>query len=93
MVRLRIKELAKERGLKQYEVAERSGVTPQLLNRYWNNNMQRVSLEHLAMIAKVLGVNAGDLITPDDEKTTEELISPWTGVSLEFACSRTPVHS
>ena len=65
MVRLIIKELAQERGLKQYELAEKSGVTPQLLNRYWNNTMQRVSLEHLALIAKVLGVAVGDLFAPD----------------------------
>jgi putative transcriptional regulator len=65
LVKLRIKELAEEKGLKQYQLAQQSGVTPQLLNRYWNNTMQRVSLEHLSMIAKVLGVEAGDLIIPD----------------------------
>lgn len=65
MVRLRIKELAEERGLKQYQLAEKSGVTPQLLNRYWNDTMQRVSLEHLGLIAKVLGVTVGELFVPD----------------------------
>ncbi|HET8910568.1 MAG TPA: helix-turn-helix transcriptional regulator [Ktedonobacteraceae bacterium] len=67
MIKLRIKELAQEKGLKQYELAEKSGVTPQLLSRYWNNNMQRVSLEHLDLIAKVLGVKAGDLIVSDED--------------------------
>ena len=61
MAKLRIKELAKERDLNQYELAEKSGVTAQLLNRYWNNHTQRVSLQHLDMIAKALGVKIGDL--------------------------------
>ena len=44
-IRLRIKELAQAKNIKQYKLAELSGVTPQLLNRYWNNNVQRVDLE------------------------------------------------
>lgn len=61
-VRLRIKELAQAKGIKQYELAEKSGVTPQLLNRYWNNNIQRVDLEELNKIAMALSVDPGDLI-------------------------------
>lgn len=67
MIRLRIKELATERGLKQYELAEQSGVTDQLLNRYWNNNTQRVSLDHLARIARALKVKPGELIESSEE--------------------------
>jgi DNA-binding Xre family transcriptional regulator len=66
-VRLLIKELAQAQGMKQYELAEKSGVTPQLLNRYWNNNVQRVDLEELNKIAKALGVRPGDLIAADDD--------------------------
>jgi len=66
LIKLRIKELAQEKGLKQYELAEKSGVTPQLLSRYWNNNMQRVSLEHLDLIARVLGVKPGELIVSEE---------------------------
>jgi DNA-binding Xre family transcriptional regulator len=61
-VRLLIKELAQAKEWKQYELAEKSGVTPQLLNRYWNNNIQRVDLEELNKIAVALGVKPGDLI-------------------------------
>jgi DNA-binding Xre family transcriptional regulator len=61
-VRLLIKEIALAKGMKQYELAEKSGVTPQLLNRYWNNNVQRVDLEELNKIAVALGVRPGDLI-------------------------------
>jgi DNA-binding Xre family transcriptional regulator len=62
MIRLRIKEMADAKGIKQYQLAQRSGVTPQLLNRYWNNNIQRVDLEELNKIAIALEVAPGDLI-------------------------------
>jgi DNA-binding Xre family transcriptional regulator len=61
-VRICIKEVAEAKGMKQYELAEKSGVTEQLLNRYWNNHTQSVSLRQLAMIAKALEVAPGDLI-------------------------------
>ena len=67
LARLRIKELAEQQGLPQYKLAEKSGVTPQLLNHYWNNHTQRVSLEHLERIAKALGVRTGDLIYSEGE--------------------------
>jgi DNA-binding Xre family transcriptional regulator len=73
---LRIKEIAQAKGMKQYELAEKSGVTPQLLNRYWNNNVQRVDLEELNKIAIALGVEPGDLIVSssrtDDQSGLDE---------------------
>jgi DNA-binding Xre family transcriptional regulator len=67
MAKLQIKEIAQKQGIKQYELAEKSGVSAQLVNRYWNNYMQRVALDELERIAKVLGVKPGDLIVPDEE--------------------------
>ncbi len=67
MARLRVKELAQQQGLKQNALAERSGVTIQLLNRYWNNNVQRVDLDELEKIAAALNVKIGDLIVSDRE--------------------------
>jgi len=71
-VRLLIKDLAQEKGLKQYELAQKSGVTIQLLNRYWNNHIQSVSLEQLALIAKALGVKAGDLIEVVEDTPSQD---------------------
>jgi len=65
VIRLVIKDLALERGIKQYQLAELSGVTPQLLNRYWNNHTQRVELVQLSRIAKALGVKPGDLMVEE----------------------------
>jgi DNA-binding Xre family transcriptional regulator len=67
-IRLRIKEIAQGRSIKQYRLAEESGVTPQLLNRYWNNNVQRVDLEELEKIAIALGVEPGALIVSDGKR-------------------------
>lgn len=67
MARLRIKEIAQRAGLKQNALAIKSGVTDQLLNRYWNNNVLRVDLAELDKIAHALGVTPGDLIGPDED--------------------------
>ena len=71
MIRLRINEIAKSKGLNQSQLQIKAGVTPQLLNRYWHSHTQSVAFEPLEKIAKALGVKPGDLIV-SDEATTEE---------------------
>lgn len=66
-VRLRIQEVARQRGITQKQLAKKSGVTEPLLNRYWNNHTQSVTLKQLAMIASALGVKPGDLLEVVDE--------------------------
>ena len=65
MARLIIKEIAKKRGLNQSQLQIRAGVTPQLLNRYWNNNTESIALKQIEMIAKALGVKSSDLIVDE----------------------------
>ncbi len=67
MAKLRLKEVAREQGFRQNTLVEKSGVTAQLLNRYWNNNIQRVDLDELEKIAKALGLRTADLIVDNDE--------------------------
>ena len=57
MLRLHIKELAKEQNINQQKLAEMSGVSVTLMGRYWNNRIQRVDLVELGKIAKALGVS------------------------------------
>lgn len=66
MARLRIKEIAQSQGLKQNALATKSGVTEQLLSRYWNNHVMRVDLHELDKIARALNVEPGDLIGPSE---------------------------
>jgi DNA-binding Xre family transcriptional regulator len=72
MTRLRIRELATQRGLNQKELADKSGVSAQLINRYWNYPMQRVELDALAKIAKALHCKVADLIEVEGEDEQSE---------------------
>jgi DNA-binding Xre family transcriptional regulator len=67
MAKLIIEQVAKQRGINQSRLQIKSGVTPPLLNRYWNNNTQSVALEPLEMIAAALEVEPGDLIVSDKQ--------------------------
>jgi transcriptional regulator with XRE-family HTH domain len=71
MAKLRIKEIAEQQKINQRDLAERSGVTAQLINRYWNYPMQRVELDALVKIAKALGVRFADLVDTEGEDISE----------------------
>jgi DNA-binding Xre family transcriptional regulator len=72
MVRLIIKELAEQKNISQSRLQREAGVTMNQLRRYWNNESESVVLDALTRIAKVLGVEPGDLIVvdKDNEKQT-----------------------
>jgi len=71
MLKLRIKEIAEAQGLNRNQLQLKSGVTLPLLTRYWNNQTKAVRLEALERIAMVLGVDPGDLISSDEDKTVK----------------------
>lgn len=71
VVRLRIKEIARAKEMNQKTLAEKSGVTLQLLNRYWHNHIQSVNLDQLGNIAKALDVRVGDLLVSTEDKADE----------------------
>ena len=77
MARLRIRELAEKQGINQKDLANKSGVSVQLVNRYWNYPMQRVELDALAKIAKVLNCKLADLIEVEDEESGSQQKSFW----------------
>lgn len=66
MAKLRVREVAESKQVTQTQIIERSGVTPQLLHRYWHNYTGSVSLEQIEKIAKALGVRSGELIEDTD---------------------------
>lgn len=67
MLRLRIHEVAREKGMKQGQLQVKSGVTPQLLQRYWHNHTLSAAFEPLEKIARALDVPVGELF----EQTTD----------------------
>ncbi len=56
MIRLRIRELAEERGITRTMLSRRAEVNYDTLNHMWNNTHKTVNLAHLVRIAKVLNV-------------------------------------
>lgn len=65
MAKLRVKEVAESKGVNQKKLSEMSGMTDQLIYRYWHNYTRSVSLEQIECIAKALGVKSGDLIADE----------------------------
>jgi len=72
MAKLVIKEVAEKQGLNQSQLQIKAGVTPALMNRYWRDKTESVTLSELAKIARALGVRTGDLIA-DEEAEKEEV--------------------
>ena len=63
----RIKEVLQEKGMTQTLLAEQLGKSYNMVNAYVQNR-QQPRLEVLFEIAKILGVNAKDLITDNPDK-------------------------
>ena len=63
----RIKEVLEEKGIKQKWLAEKLGKSYNMVNSYVQNRKQP-RLEVLYDIAKILNVEAGDLLTKRSDK-------------------------
>lgn len=67
-VTLQLSQTLKSRDMTQRELAELTGLRPSAISRLARaDDVDRVSLEHLAKIAEALGINdISELITIDD---------------------------
>lgn len=62
VVRLRVKELAQQQGLSEYELAARSGLDVRVIRRMINNEgVPQMKISQLARIGEALGVPTGSL--------------------------------
>lgn len=69
MVRLTIDKLLKERGITRYELAKRTDIKFQTIDRYYKNRVIRYDSYILDRICKVLECNVCDILEyEDDEK-------------------------
>ncbi len=73
MVRLRLKEIAEERGLNISQIQRQAGLDMGMVRRYWYNEgrkgpLTEVNLIALAKLAQALGVRPEELIASEDEE-------------------------
>jgi DNA-binding Xre family transcriptional regulator len=70
MIRLRVKEVAKEKGFSQGELSRLANIDENTLKRIYRNPKAIVTTETLNKLAKALGVPATDLIedVPDESQ-------------------------
>ena len=62
MIRLKIKELAQEKGISQYRLAKDSGVDIRTVQRIFRDPYRIITTETLDRFARVLQVDASELV-------------------------------
>jgi DNA-binding Xre family transcriptional regulator len=65
-VRLKVKEVATRKGISQRQLSIRSGIEIKNIQRIMRNPFSNVTTETLDKLAKVLGVDASELIESVD---------------------------
>jgi DNA-binding Xre family transcriptional regulator len=65
MIRLMVAEVARARGLSLVGLQHASGLSISTIRRYWNNQVQRVTLASLEALACALNVDIADLLEKD----------------------------
>lgn len=71
-VRLKVKEVAQQKGVSQRQLYLRSGVDINIIRRIYRNPGANITIETLGKLAKVLEVDVSELIesVPDDESSS-----------------------
>ena len=72
VVRLKVKEVAKEKGMSQRQLSLRSGVDINTVRRIFQHPFTVVTTETLGKLAKTLEVDASQLIESVDDYTASE---------------------
>ena len=68
MIRLRIKEIAREKGFSQGELSRRANIDENTLKRIYRNPLAIITTETLDKLSKALGVSASELIESIPDK-------------------------
>ena len=71
----RIAALRKEKGLKQDELAEKLGVSPQAVSK-WENDLTCPDISLLPALSKILGISIDELLTGKKEETAFTVVPP-----------------
>lgn len=85
MIRLCVREMAQDRGIRQIDLAKKTGLTTTIISNYWHNKVRRISLETLEAIGAALGVSGTNLLA--DTPLSTESSSP-----MRLSLLKKPVH-
>jgi DNA-binding Xre family transcriptional regulator len=74
MIRLKIEEIAKAKGVSMRQLSKRSGLVYNTIRLIYRDSYRPLSTVTLDKLAKALGVDASELIesVPDDTTTQDE---------------------
>lgn len=72
MIRIKLSKLLGEHRMSQAELARKTGIRPNAICYYYNELVDRISLEHFDRICEVLDCKLSDLIeyVPNEVKKT-----------------------
>jgi len=71
MIRLKVKEIAIEKGVSQRQLSLRSGIDIRNIQKIFRRPTSNVTTETLDKIAKVLGVDASELLESIPDSATD----------------------
>jgi transcriptional regulator with XRE-family HTH domain len=72
MIRLKVREIAKQKGMSQRQLFFRSGVDITTLQKIWRNPHTNITIETLGKLARALGVDASELIEGQADASGDE---------------------
>jgi DNA-binding Xre family transcriptional regulator len=72
-VRLKVKEIAQKKGISQRQLSLRSGMTIKNIQKIYRYPFSTVTTETLDKLARVLGVDASELIESVETGLSEEV--------------------
>ena len=65
-IRIRLSALLGERRMKQKELADQTGISTATINHYYNENIDRISLNHFEVICEVLKCRLDELLVMEE---------------------------
>lgn len=77
---LRIRQLRQEKGWSQAELGERAGLAPSYVSEL-ERGLKPINTRRLHQIAKALGIEAHELISPQANPLLQELIEIWPSLT------------
>ena len=73
MIKIHLSKLLGERRITQAELANKTNIRPATINEMYHELIERINLEHLNSICKVLGIEVEDLLEYIPDKDLDKL--------------------